>query len=100
MGSTFYATVYGRGDHRTTKTGTKETGIHAAVQSYQGSLHTQLELRNGEVYVTIGIARGSEAFCKHHLWEGPLSLLLENGVTLTRGGTAASAPEHGPNPTP
>ena len=60
--SEFYGTLKGRGDNLLTKTGTRESGIKASVQSYTGSLITEMYRRpDGVLMVSVSYANDSRS---------------------------------------
>ena len=75
--SHYYATVEGtRGP--ATRQGTKNSGIRAAAQTFDGSIIVRIDYdaRNDEDVVTIGTGPGSTTAMDRELWSGPLAELM------------------------
>ena len=90
--SHYYATVEGtRGP--ATRQGTKNSGIRAAAQTFDGSIIVRIDYdaRNDEDVVTIGTGPGSTTAMDRELWSGPLRHLMD-AERLERGGTETAAP--------
>ena len=62
--ATFYGTVKGNRETAATRTGSRDSGIRASVQSYKGSVITTLTERkdDGALMVEVAVSEGSEAF--------------------------------------
>lgn len=75
--ATFYSTVSGnRGP--ATRTGSKNSGIHVAAQSWDGSVATTLYVgAAGETFVRIVAGTGSTAYPNGRtVYDGPLAVLV------------------------
>lgn len=80
----FYSTIEGnRGP--ATRCGSKGSGIHAAVQSWQGSVSTTLyTAEDGSTYCRIVAGRGSTAYPSGQtVYNGPLADLVTGSVSLS-----------------
>jgi hypothetical protein len=78
----FYGTLEGaRGP--STRCGTKSSGIHAAAQSWDGSVAVDLYVGADDVtFATISVGSGSTSNPKRVLYYGPLADLLQAGRML------------------
>jgi len=73
----FYGTVQGN-SKPATRQGTKDSGIYAVAQSWNGSVRVDFDELGGETVCTISVQHGSSATHGRTLWSGPLVLLDES----------------------
>ena len=69
--ATFYGTIQG---HRTqaTRTGTKNSGIRASVQSWRGSIITELFENDGQLFIRVELAKGASMCSGSTIFSGTL----------------------------
>jgi hypothetical protein len=97
--ATFYSSIQGtRGEAN--RCGSKESGIRAAVQSYDGSIETRLSLVNGKVWAYIGTATGSSSYGSNAIYHGPLEDLLTQDGRINLLKQIVTAPLRPDRPTP
>ena len=73
--SEYYGTVQGSAGPGT-RQGNKTSGIHAAAQSYSGSVAVDIDKVNREDFVAITVDEGSTNRPRRVLWRGPLADLV------------------------
>ena len=69
--STFYGTLTGN-KGTATRCGSKDSGIRASVQSWNGSVMTALSFRGDDLMVQVSWSEDSRATMGHHLFYGTL----------------------------
>ena len=79
--SEYYGTVQGSAGPGT-RQGNKTSGIHAAAQSYSGSVAVDIDKVKGEDFVAITVDEGSTGWPRRVLWSGLLADLVEDTHTL------------------
>lgn len=78
----FYGTIRGnRG--QATKVGSKSSGVTASVQSYEGSIITEIYYKDDIKYCTIGTNKNSSNHYNTVLYDGPLEDLIKGKVRIS-----------------
>lgn len=72
--SVFYGTLRGN-RNAVTRTGSKNSGVEAAVQSWDGSVITRLDYIDDKLNVRINVAKGSSSYSNDCIFSGTIEEL-------------------------
>ena len=71
--SYFYGAISGKGANRTTKTGTRNSGLRITAASWSGAIQVELREVNGETLATVTRRSWPADTPLETLWEGALT---------------------------